>query len=284
MPESLIERDRAQLILLQHMLSHYQFSAFKKYIKGSSQWYTPRLDKLLSLAYAYLHTDLETIEELATQLNILHLNNPSFLKRRVYSYTQSLAVKLHHEEYDDYLRALTPLLVDIMRLIIEVNALPNLDHYLIKIYEETPEGKSLYRGLQWKQSNIEAHNNIIRQTWQKYYGNYFSYSHYVSSSHLLKIIVDHVPNPKIVKACQKIRMIEKYARNLTAHELVYVDEEWLEYRTGSSGLEIHNLLMQLTQYAGLTDKRQWQTLTIIEAEIEEELRQLYKNKSSRQKN
>lgn len=79
-------------------------------------------------------------------------------------------------------------------------------------------------------------------------------------------------------------MIEKYARNLTAHELVYVDEEWLEYRTGSSGLEIHNLLMQLTQYAGLTDKRQWQTLTIIEAEIEEELRQLYKNKSSRQKN
>lgn len=274
--ESLIERNRAQLILLEHMLSHRQFKAFKKYIKQHKQWYTSRLVKLLSLAYAYLHTDLETIEDLATQLHFQHLNDPSFLERRVYSYTQSLAIKLHQHEYDDYLRALTPLLVDIMRLILQTTVLPDLDRYLIKVYKNSPDGKSLYRGLQWNQTQIESHGNIISQTWQNYYGDYFSYSHYVSSSHLLKIIVNHVPDPKIVKAAEEIRQIEKYGRNLIAHELVYVDEKWLEYRVGYSGLEIHNLLMELTQYAGLSDKRQWETLTLIEAEVEEELLKLFK--------
>ena len=279
MARSISDQDETRRILLQQMLDYQRYQPFKQFIRQHRRWYSDRLDDLLSLAHAYVHTDLKSIEILAPKVGMTFLTRPSLLQRRVYSYTQGLAIKLEVHEYDDYLRALTPLLVDILRLVIETTLLPDLDRYLTEVVKETVDGKPLYRGLQWNQALIEEEPNPIQVTWKRYYGDYFNYSHYVSSSHLLKIIDDHVEDPTIRQVAGRMRKVEKYARNIVAHELVFVDDHWLEYRLGMNGQDIHQLLMQLNQVAGLTDAQQWQGLVKIQEAIEQELAAVFLNGS-----
>ena len=279
MARSISDQDETRRILLQQMLDYQRYQPFKQFIRQHRRWYSDRLDDLLSLAHAYVHTDLKSIEILAPKVGMTFLTRPSLLQRRVYSYTQGLAIKFEVHEYDDYLRALTPLLVDILRLVIETTLLPDLDRYLTEVVKETVDGKPLYRGLQWNQALIEEKPNPIQETWKRYYGDYFNYSHYVSSSHLLKIIDDHVEDPTIRQVAGRMRQVEKYARNIVAHELVFVDDHWLEYRLGMNGQDIHQLLMQLNQVAGLTDAQQWQGLVKIQEAIEQELAAVFLNGS-----
>lgn len=268
--------DQAHYEILEQLVFHHHYQSVILYLETHSGLASPRLLDLLNLGHAFLHTDLVTIENLAPKVGMTYLTEPNLLQRRVYSYTQGLAIKLKLKEYDDYLRALTPLLVDILRLLLEKEVLPDLDSYLIEVMKKTPQGVSIYRGLQWNQSLIEmGPDDRILNTWKRYYGDYFNYSHYVSSSHLIKLVIDYVSDQELVQEANQLRQIEKYARNIVAHELIYVDDEWLEHRVQMRSPDIHQLILSLVEKAGLTDPKQWSSLADIQKEIVKEMNQVF---------
>lgn len=263
-------------MLLKQLLVHQHYQAILSFIEDHPSWRSQRLITLLHLGHAYVHTDLKTIEDLSGKVDMEYLTKPNLLERRVYSYAQSLAIKLEMKEYDDYLRAITPLLVDVLRLVLEATVFPDLDRYLVEVMKETENETPIYRGLQWNEALIESDKNSkIKKTWNRYYGQYFNYSHYVSSSHLLKLVHDYVKNPTILNLATQMRHIEKYARNIVAHELIYVDDEWLMHRINMDAKGIHQQIINLINAAGLNDPKQWQGLSHIQAAIEEELLTIY---------
>lgn len=269
-------QEKINFVLLKQLLHHQHYQSFISFTEENPAWGSQRLADLLQLGHAYVHTDLKTIEEVAPKVKMAYLTNPNLLQRRVYSYVQGLAIKLEFREYDDYLRALTPLLVDLFRLVLEETVVPDLDRYLVEVIKDTVDGNPLYRGLQWNQSLIElGGSNLIKKTWKKHYGDYFNFSHYLSSSHLIKLINDHVKDPQIIRLSNDLRQIEKYARNIIAHELIYVDDEWLMHRVKHNAKQIHQKLMDLARVAGLNEDKQWQGLADIQANIETELRTLF---------
>lgn len=208
------------------------------------------------LGHAILAIDIEQVDQLARWLDITYLLRPTHLQRRTYYFIHSMQKQLDNHEYADYIRALTPVLVDVMRLITERTIIPQLNEFLIPVVKETEDGNQLYRGLQWNQVRIESSDNIIRQTFAKYYGDSFNYNHYVSSSHLAKIIEEFGQDEMIKSEIKQMRHVEKYLRNIVAHEVIHVDADFVFQRVHMSMDEIHDLLLKLTDTAGLRDQQQ----------------------------
>lgn len=263
---------RIQGALITHMLDYYQYIPLDEFLANHPHWSTSQIQDTLALLQAIISVDLKTIETLAPKLHLDFLQHPSFLERKVYSYTQNLMLNLSEYEYADYLRGLTPILVDVMRLVVVKHALPDLDQYMIQVSKETTDGRLIYKGLQWNQEKIESGHNQVHKSWQKYYGKHFNYNHYVSSSHLLKLLMDYGKDEDIKETATQVRQVEKDLRNIVAHEVLFVDDAWLQERSNMDADEIHGLLMRLIYIAGLDDQKQWDVIS----DLNEQLKELFK--------
>lgn len=262
--------------LCDHMIEHRQYRDLASFLQHNI---TPKDDALLNLiqlAIAYLDINVEQIHALATQVDRDVLLKTSPLELRVYCYAHYLNQQFVKHEYMDYFRGLSPVMVDLFRLVLEHQLDHSLEPYLENVYKENEHGQRIYKGLHWNKSKIESGSNFIRETWKKYYGNYFNYSHYVSSSHLIKLITDHVDDQEIVEACDHLREIEKSVRNLVAHEIIHLSEALVEERSGYELDDIHQLLQQVCMMAGLDDRHQWAVLNEIDKELHQQIPQYLK--------
>lgn len=257
--------------VINHMLTYKEYDLLEKYVTQTLKVQDPQLLQLVHIGQAILNVDLDRLQRLVGQTPYHKLTKISKVHQRVYFFTQYLQTQLMRQQYADYFRALTPVLVDLFRLIVAHDFFPQINDYMIPVVKNTVENKPLYRGLQWNQRKVEAGDNIIQQTFKKYYGQSFNYDHYVSSSHLIKLIDDHSHNQALKDKTTKIRYIEKYLRNIIAHEVVCVDEDWIHHRVDMTIVEIHQLYIDLLIEAGLTQAEQWQVFDHLEADIKQHL-------------
>lgn len=255
--------------IIHHMIDYRQYLPLLNLILENPDGYPRQLEQLVRLAQAYLSVDTVTIQQLAVNTQKQYLLKPNDLELRTYAYAHYMNHQFEQKEYMDYFRGLSPLLVDLFRLLIAHDFLPNLKDYIEPIMKLQEDGREIYKGLHWKQEVIESRPNPIAETWKKYYGEYFNYKHYVSSSHLIKLIEDHASKSEIREKCHQLRQIEKNIRNIVAHEAIYVSDELIEYRSGHTIEEIHYLLQEVCLLAGLTDKSQWAVLNELDKDMKE---------------
>ncbi|WP_124057844.1 hypothetical protein [Vaginisenegalia massiliensis] len=256
-----------QEILIQYMLQDQDYLALNQYLEQIGLANDASAKAYVSLAQAILAVDLKTVAQLAPRLNYDYLLQGSDLEQATYAYFLYLSVQLKRHEYMDYLRGLTPILVNVFRLLIEHDFMPNLADYMEPIHKESDHGDNLYRGIQWSRSKVMAKPNRIQSTWHHYYGDSFDYEQYVSSSHLLKLIESYSKHPDLVAKAQQMRQVEKLVRNMVAHEVVYVNPEWIEARCHLSPMQIHELLLELMTLAGLDKKPHLQVLSQLNHDI-----------------
>lgn len=277
MPELAQSEVTIQWHLIEHMIDHHQYIPLYAFIQTHSSWQNRQITELVALAQAIVKGDNSAIERLAPSTKFAFLTEPSYLERRTYNFWHALTIQLERQEYADYLRALTPLLVDVYRLIIEEDILPNLNDYMEPITKAKEDGEAIYRGLQWSETAIESGANMVSKTFQHFYGDRFNYSHYVSSSHLLKIIEFNSKDSYLIDKAHEMRNIEKYLRNLVAHEVIHVNSEWIEKRANRSPNEIHQLLKDLYDLAGLNDQQQWESLATIDYDLRKAFRKQFEH-------
>lgn len=266
--------NKTQWALIEHMLKYHQYRPLHHFILEKTALKNNTLLNSIQLAQAIIDVNIRQVEHLAPKVNRHYLLKPTYLKRRVYSYAHYMNIQYERQEFMDYFRALSPLLVDVLRLIIEHDFMPELNQYIEPIIKENVEGKPIYRGLQWKELAVESQPNRVADTFTKYYGDRFNFKHYVSSSHLLKLIDDHSKNNEVKAKSISLRHIEKYVRNIVAHEVIYVSDELVERRTGMSMNQIHRLLQEALLLAGLDDKRQWGILNEIHETIKNNIQEI----------
>ena len=258
--------------LTEHMIEHRQYSILQETLHQADAKKWQKQITLTQLAQAYLTNDLESIRELAVVLERNYLLAPSQLELRIYSYIHHMNQLYERQAWTDYFRAISPVMVDLFALLIERHAIPELSHYMEPVINPTDDGRQIYKGLHWIQEKIEADDNLIRKTWQNYYGDYFNYGHYVSSSHLIKLMQDTM-DPSFVTPAQTLRRIEKDIRNIVAHEAIYLSPERIYHRSLMTAEEIHQLLHHLCQQAQLNDPRQIGILSNIDEELRTSIHQ-----------
>lgn len=69
--------------------------------------------------------------------------------------------------------------------------------------------------------------------------------------HLAVILENHVENARVKSAILRLREVETKARNLVAHQMVSVDAEWIEAKTGMTPDAIVETILFLAKIGGL---------------------------------
>lgn len=158
--------------------------------------------------------------------------------RQCFEYALSFEIRLKRGEYADYIRALTPLLVDLFDLVLQKQCGIRAEMFC----RNTPNG------LFWSRSKLEG--TELEKVFQEKYGLDFFYGA-VNSDSLLTLLLSRPVDIKLKEAAKSLREVEVNIRNLAAHEIVSINEARIEKLTGCSGKQIMQLVKRVFSYSGI---------------------------------
>lgn len=178
-------------------------------------------------------------------------------KQKIFEYALVLQIKLIKQDYADFIRGITPLIVDLLE-----NILKKEYGILLDDYSSTDK-----RGIRkWDMQKLEE--NGLKQILDASYPGGFKGGN-IYSDHLIKLIKSE--NKKAAEkgvsydaalndSLDKISAVEQKIRNTTAHEIVSVTEDWIKKETGQTMKEIFDGIKYLVRKSGINAKEaDWQS-------------------------
>ena len=156
-----------------------------------------------------------------------------------------MEIKIKKNELVDFLRGITPVIVDLLKEVL-------LKQYGIKIEDYCDERA---KNLRWDENKLKADKELYELLSDGYNGNFQPGN--VSSDNFVKIITGEQGGKASMKqlVCD-LRDVETAVRNTAAHEIVSITEEYLKTKTrniknGLTSKEIFKMLKEMCVYAGL---------------------------------
>jgi len=208
---------------------------------------TEKYIDLIRMAAARLQFDLNTVSKLEVKTGFHCLPIRSVDAVRRFEYALNLQVKLEKREYADFIRAITPLIVDLFEQVLKEKCAFNVDDYC------SPAGKQKKESRKWNISSfkkdaigIQALNALNK----KYKSNDGFKGKDVSSDHLKTLIQLFSSDQTINEVVAELRNVESNVRNIAAHQLVSIDEQKILDLTGQSAKSIMKDIKTLFVYAG----------------------------------
>ena len=198
-----------------------------------SSSYRPWLD----LACTRLHLDFAAMNLLDKELNSDCLPIKSKDKQEYFEYTLNLSIKLKKKEYTDFIRAITPLIVDLFKLILKHECNIDINEYITD--------------KRWDKLKLKKKNKELDDFLNNSFGGDFHYNE-VYSVQLLRIIEHYSNNQKLISLTGSLRNIEANVRNKAAHEIISLSEERIKKLTGGKDSEeILKMLKEALKYTGI---------------------------------
>lgn len=180
-------------------------------------------------------------------------------KQKIFEYALVLQMKVAKKEYADFIRGVTPLVVDLLE-----NILKNECKILLEDCCDT-NGKDNVR--KWNAEKLKKLGLAVFLENEYRNSGGFKYGP-VYASQIAKIISYKCQNTDLVSKVNEMTEIESKVRNVAAHEIVSVTDEWFRLRTGKNAEEILSLLKYLVQKAGIHVKKEdWQSYDRINEKI-----------------
>lgn len=146
--------------------------------------------------------------------------------RRSYEYTLSLQSKVESQEYADVLRSISPILVKLFEEILLKQTGLDLKDYSYKI-----------NGILYWDTDKLKKNPACSNILNKRYGSGFE-GGWIKSDHLAALIQGMVKEKSVRRCVDDLREIEKRVRNLAAHNMISVSDDWIKKETGYTSKEI----------------------------------------------
>ena len=198
---------------------------------------------LLEMANMRLHLDYNHAKKIATEKGLECFSIVDGSKIKIFEYALAIDVKRMNENYADFIRALTPLFLNLMELMLEKQCNIKISKY----YTDD--------NVKWdmeKLVNTEVFNILINK-WENF-GNKNS-TPYVQSVHILEVIINLSDVSLKVKECaKKLRKIEESIRNLAAHNIVSITDEDIKKKTDMSSKQIMDLIKEAFTYTAINVK------------------------------
>ena len=172
-------------------------------------------------------------------LNLLEAEQSNYAP--ITEYLLELDIRVRKQEYGKFIQGLTPLIFDLYEMILSNKMNIKLDNLTVESsYGEREWNiKELLRdaNLQIKEC-LEGQNGVISQNT-------------VYSASLNRIIQGMCNDERIKKLCRKLRSIEQTARNIAAHEIVSISDQWIKQKTNCLSADILDMFRRLIIYAGI---------------------------------
>ena len=194
--------------------------------------------------------DFVKVDEMIKKTGVQCLPVRNSLERKYFEYACNMEIRLKKEEYVDFVRSITPIIVDLFELILKKRCQIKIDNYC---EFHTRNGK---KRREWSKKKLE--NTRVLEILNDRYGKFDKKDIY--SSHLEALIEGFERDEHVCRITKNVRSIEDNIRNLAAHEIISVTEEAIKKLTGFSSSRIMEMIKELFEYAGLNIKKEyWDT-------------------------
>jgi CRISPR type III-A/MTUBE-associated protein Csm6 len=184
-------------------------------------------------------------------------------KQNIFEYALGLQLKLYKEEYADFVRGITPIVMDLLEMILEkecgivVEQYCNIDKNKIK---------------RWNMRKLEK-SGLLKILDEEYRKKGGFKGGIVYSNALAALIKGKCRDTVLIQKVDEISKTESTVRNIAAHEIVSVTEEWFRGRAGKSPNETFENIQFLVTRAGIhASKEQWRSYDKMNEEIARLLR------------
>ena len=170
--------------------------------------------------------------------------------RNTVEYALSLFIKAKQENYADFLRGLTPLILELFILVLEKQYGFSARDYCFK--------DKYSGGYKWDMKKLKANAQTSEwvDIWNSEFPNGFREGFIVSRD--LLFVIRKKCSSSIVGKAELLREVEENARNSAAHEIGMVTSDTIQKMTGHSYSEIIVAIKAMFKFAGvITDDSKW---------------------------
>lgn len=201
--------------------------------------------KLIKIAYYRLQLDRNSLIRLKKECSISGFPITQDEAFSCFEYALNIDIKRRKGDYADFVRAISPLIVDIYKLILKHEFKIDISRYT---------SVDSHNILRWSEKGLQ--NSKIEKVLFKRWPN-FKKNTPVAAVHLLEIILCESNNKKLNNSVQSLREVEEKVRNIAAHQIVSISDESIKKFTGYSSDEVMEKIKQCFLYTGLNIKKEY---------------------------
>ena len=238
-------------------LDSYDYVAALRVAEGIQGFLSEGAIQLLKIACARLNLDYSGFTKLGgNAFGLLPVQSSD--SRDIVEYLLAVQLKARRREYADFLRAITPAFFELMKMVVEREC-------GIAIVKLTYIDKNT-SALKWKPGFRDFDSrirNVLHEDLER---------KFITSDHLVKLIGECCKNDRMRKQCEEFRKIESAVRNIAAHNVCAVTDEWIKSKCGFDTGQIMKKLKQLTSPAGIKLRDEdWNSYDLMNLKIKEML-------------
>lgn len=257
--------------ILKKHIENYDYHAAVQMAESMPKSVTASYLDFLKFADARIHMDFHLTGKLSRKCGtgisfFLPVTNGH--ERDCFEYALVLDIKRKKGEYTDFLRALTPLLVDLFEMVLWKQFGLDVDYY----------SKNIKGVRKWNMVKLEGTKegvDVIDVLSQKYVNGFSGGTIYTDN---LKTILDAYCRRReprydtLQKTMDDLRNVEEKVRNRAAHEIVSIGDEDIKKISGFSSEEIMNKIKKTFTYAGIhLTENNWNSYEIMNRVIEKQI-------------
>ena len=177
----------------------------------------------------------------------------------IYEYILWLQTKSLRGDYADFVRGITPVIMDLFEMVVK-----KICKLKIKDYSSEKHGV-----LYWDIDKVNK-DTKLKKLFQDEYTNGLNKCA-ITDAHLKVVILGMSDNPQINEMVKSLREIAEKVRNMAAHEIVSVSEEWVLEKTGKKTKDILEMIKRLVINTGMKlPEDGWNSYDILNDKIKAE--------------
>lgn len=243
-----LSRIKKEEIIKKHILV-YDYHAALDVTETMSKEDTKDYKDWLFLASCRAMLDFIGVDEIIKKRGFRCLPIQSGIGRKYFEYALNVDLRLRRKEYADFIRSITPLVVDLFEMILKKQFNINIDDYCSM---RKTKG-SMVR--EWSMGKLNG-TNIFKVLKAEYNQGKFQGGP-ISSHHLRALIKYYAKDPDLIQNVDNIRNVESNIRNLAAHQIISVTEKSIKKKTGFSPEIIMDMIKNLFSYTGIPIKEEY---------------------------
>lgn len=238
--------------IIKKLIRNYDYSAAFGITEMMPKEYTEGYFDVIKMAALRLGLNTSEAMKISKECNLDCFPVKDSGKLKYYEYALSLDVKRKRGELGDYIRGITPLVLELFRIILK-------DRYKIDVYEYCSVqnvGKDKKSGsnriYKWDEKKLKD-TKVLEMLNKRYPGGFRC--DFLKSDHLCHLIQQQDDIiPETSSDIGKLREIEFDIRNAAAHEMIRIDEDFIKTNTSSKSdsKEIFSLIKKCMVFAGVS--------------------------------
>ena len=242
-----LKKIKQEEIIKKH-IEAYDYNAALSVTETMKQEDVRKYRSIIELASRRVLLDFAGVDKIARQTGFDCIPVKASSDRKLFEYALNMDVRLKRGEYVDFIRAITPLLVDLFELVLKKQCGVDINDYC-----EVKKYKRVSRR-QWSESKLQK--TEVKQVLDKAFQGKFNGTD-IYAVHLKYLIDYFSDNSTLKELVEKLRSVEEQIRNDAAHDVISVTEETIIQKTGFTSTKIMQMIQNLFYYTGISVKKEY---------------------------